>query len=283
MKKFLSLLLALVMVVGLAQAAEIVVVSREEGSGTRGAFVELTGVEEKNAEGKKVDNTVETAEIVNATAAVITSVEGNENSVGYISLGSLGDTVKALKIDGVEATPENITNGSYKLYRPFNLVVKGAVEDLDPLAQDFIKYILSAEGQKVAEENGYIAVGEKPEYAAQKGLKGKITVGGSSSVTPLMEKLKEAYIAVNPDVEIEVQLSDSTTGVTSALDGIFTLGMASRALKDSEVEKGATAVVIANDGLAVIVNKAAATDNIKMEEIKGIYVGEITDWDQIGK
>ena len=283
MKKFLSLLLALVMVVGLAQAAEIVVVSREEGSGTRGAFVELTGVEEKNAEGKKVDNTVETAEIVNATAAVITSVEGNQNSVGYISLGSLGDTVKALKIDGVEATAENITNGSYKLYRPFNIVVKGAVEDLDPLAQDFITYILSAEGQKVAEENGYIAVGDKPEYAAQKDLKGKITVGGSSSVTPLMEKLKEAYIAVNPDVEIEVQLSDSTTGVTSALDGVFTLGMASRALKDSEVEKGATAVVIANDGLAVIVNKASATDNIKMDEIKGIYVGEITDWDQIGK
>lgn len=283
MKTFLSLLLTLSMAVGLAQASEIVVISREEGSGTRGAFVELTGVESRNADGRKIDNTLDMAEIVNATAAVITSVEGNDSAIGYISLGSLGDTVKALSIDGVQANAENIFNGAYKLYRPFNLIVKGRVEELDNLTQDFIKFILSAEGQKVVEKNNYITVGEKPEYLAQEGLNGKIKVGGSSSVTPLMEKLKEAYIQINPDVEIEVQISDSTTGVVSAIDGVFNLGISSRALKDSEAEKGASAVFIAKDGLVVIVNKNRAVDNITMDELKNIYIGELGDWDNIGK
>lgn len=279
MKKILSTVLALIMLISIAHAGEIIVLSREEGSGTRGAFVELTGVEQKNSEGKKVDFTSDAAEIINSTAGVLTSVEGNASAIGYISLGSLNDTVKALDIDGVKASAENITNGTYKLYRPFNIVIKGGVDKLEELSHDFLNFILSAEGQAVVDASGYISVGDKPKYEVKSDLNGKITVGGSSSVTPLMEKLREAYIAVNPNVQIEVQLSDSTTGVTSAIDGIFTMGMASRALKDSEIEKGATNIVIANDGLAVIVNKANKLSNISMDSIKSIYLGELVDWD----
>lgn len=279
MKKFLAILLSLVLLQAYAMAGEIVVISREDGSGTRGAFVELSGVEIKNDEGKKIDRTVETAEIVNATAAVITSVEGMEASIAYVSLASLSDTVKALNIDGVMPSAENIRKHEYKLARPFNIVTKG--DSLDDITKDFIDFILSEEGQNIVEKNGYIPLEEKSEYKQQKDMSGKITVGGSSSVTPLMEKLKEAYIAKYPSVEIEVQLSDSTTGIVSALDGVFTLGMASRALKDSEIEKGANAITIANDGIAIIVNKSNSIENITMEDLKNVYIGEITDWDTL--
>ena len=228
----------------------ITVISREDGSGTRGAFIELFGIEVKNDAGEKVDMTTDDAEITNSTSVMMTSVAGNTEAIGYISLGSLNDTVKAVKIDGAEATVDNIKSGTYKIARPFNIATKGEVSDV---AQDFIKYIMSEDGQKVVEDNGYISQGNDGAYESA-GLSGKVVVGGSSSVTPVMEKLKEAYVALNPDVTIEVQQSDSTTGMTSAIEGVCDIGMASRDLKDSEIEKGLTGTTIAMDGIAVIVN-----------------------------
>lgn len=250
------------------------VISREDGSGTRGAFVELFGVEEKNADGENVDMTTEDAQITNNTSVMMTTVSGDTSSIGYISLGSLNDTVKALKIDGAEATAENIENGTYKVSRPFNIVTK---DDISEVAKDFVDYIMSDDGQAVVMEEGYISVAATGAYAGSK-PEGKVVVAGSSSVTPVMEKLAEAYQAVNTGAEIEVQQSDSTTGVTSASDGLCDIGMASRALKDSEASLGLTATVIATDGIAVIVNKDSAVDELTSDAVKGIYTGEITDW-----
>lgn len=252
----------------------ITVVSREDGSGTRGAFIELFGVEVKNDAGEKVDMTTEDAEITNSTSVMMTTVSGNMEAVGYISLGSLNDTVKAVKIDGVDATVDNIKSSTYKIARPFNIATK---EGLSEVAADFIKYIMSEDGQKVVEDNGYISQGNEGAYEAA-GVSGKVVVAGSSSVTPVMEKLKEAYVALNPDVTIEVQQSDSTTGVTSAIEGMCDIGMASRELKDTEIEKGITGTVIAMDGIAVIVNNDSPVDELSSETVRGIYTGEITDW-----
>ena len=252
----------------------ITVISREDGSGTRGAFIELFGIEVKNDAGEKVDMTTDDAEITNSTSVMMTSVAGNTEAIGYISLGSLNDTVKAVKIDGAEATVDNIKSGTYKIARPFNIATKGEVSDV---AQDFIKYIMSEDGQKVVEDNGYISQGNYGAYEST-GLSGKVVVGGSSSVTPVMEKLKEAYVALNPDVTIEVQQSDSTTGMTSAIEGVCDIGMASRDLKDSEIEKGLTGTTIAMDGIAVIVNNDSPVEELSSDSVKGIYTGEITDW-----
>ena len=252
----------------------ITVISREDGSGTRGAFIELFGIEVKNDAGEKVDMTTDYAEITNSTSVMMTSVAGNTEAIGYISLGSLNDTVKAVKIDGAEATVDNIKSGTYKIARPFNIATKGEVSDV---AQDFIKYIMSEDGQKVVEDNGYISQGNDGAYESA-GLSGKVVVGGSSSVTPVMEKLKEAYVALNPDVTIEVQQSDSTTGMTSAIEGVCDIGMASRDLKDSEIEKGLTGTTIAMDGIAVIVNNDSPVEELSSDSVKGIYTGEITDW-----
>ena len=252
----------------------ITVISREDGSGTRGAFIELFGIEVKNDAGEKVDMTTDDAEITNSTSVMMTSVAGNTEAIGYISLGSLKDTVKAVKIDGAEATVDNIKSGTYKIARPFNIATKGEVSDV---AQDFIKYIMSEDGQKVVEDNGYISQGNDGAYESA-GLSGKVVVGGSSSVTPVMEKLKEAYVALNPDVTIEVQQSDSTTGMTSAIEGVCDIGMASRDLKDSEIEKGLTGTTIAMDGIAVIVNNDSPVEELSSDSVKGIYTGEITDW-----
>ena len=252
----------------------ITVISREDGSGTRGAFIELFGIEVKNDAGEKVDMTTDDAEITNSTSVMMTSVAGNTEAIGYISLGSLNDTVKAVKIDGAEATVDNIKSGTYKIARPFNIATKGEVSDV---AQDFIKYIMSEDGQKVVEDNGYISQGNDGVYESA-GLSGKVVVGGSSSVTPVMEKLKEAYVALNPDVTIEVQQSDSTTGMTSAIEGVCDIGMASRDLKDSEIEKGLTGTTIAMDGIAVIVNNDSPVEELSSDSVKGIYTGEITDW-----
>ena len=252
----------------------ITVISREDGSGTRGAFIELFGIEVKNDAGEKVDMTTDDAEITNSTSVMMTSVAANTEAIGYISLGSLNDTVKAVKIDGAEATVENIKSGTYKIARPFNIATKGEVSDV---AQDFIKYIMSEDGQKVVEDNGYISQGNDGAYESA-GLSGKVVVGGSSSVTPVMEKLKEAYVALNPDVTIEVQQSDSTTGMTSAIEGVCDIGMASRDLKDSEIEKGLTGTTIAMDGIAVIVNNDSPVEELSSDSVKGIYTGEITDW-----
>lgn len=250
------------------------VVSREDGSGTRGAFIELVGVEQKDADGKKVDHTTEEAMITNSTSVMMTTVSGDDYAIGYISLGSLNDTVKAVKVDGAEATAENVKSGTYKVSRPFNIVTMGKESDI---AKDFIAYILSADGQKVVEDNHYISTGNTGAYKSA-GLKGKLTIAGSSSVTPVMEKLKEAYNALNADITIEIQQSDSTTGVSSAIEGVCDIGMASRELKDSETEKGAKATVIAKDGIAIIVNKNNTCNELTTEQIKNIYTGDTTDW-----
>jgi phosphate transport system substrate-binding protein len=257
---------------------EIVVVSREDGSGTRGAFIELFGIEEKDANGNKVDNTTDEAIVVNSTSIVMTTVAGNKNSIGYISLGSLNDTVKAVKVDGIEPTVENIKNNTYKVFRPFNIATR---DDISELAQDFISFILSSDGQKVVEENSYIAASEKGPYSSTK-PSGKIVIAGSSSVTPLMEKLKEAYLKVNTNAEIEIQASDSTTGMKLAMEGTCDIGMASRELKESELKK-LKPTVIAMDGLAIIVNKENPVSNLTSDQIKGIFKGEITSWNEVAK
>ena len=252
----------------------ITVVSREDGSGTRGAFIELFGIEQKDADGNKVDNTIDSAEITNSTSVMMTTVAGNKNAIGYVSLGSLDENqVKAVLIDGAEATAENVKSGTYKVSRPFNIATKG---EPTGLAKDFIDYILSEEGQAVVEENGYVSEGNTGAFEGT-GAEGKITVGGSSSVTPVMEKLKEAYTAVNPNATIEVQQSDSTTGMTSTIDGTYDIGMASRELKDEEAAQ-LTPQVIALDGIAVIVNKENPTDGLTSDQVKSIYVGDTTDW-----
>ena len=257
----------------------ITVVSREDGSGTRGAFIELTGVEVKNDAGEKEDMTTEDAVVVNSTSVVMTTVAGDVNAIGYISLGSLDDSVTAVDVDGAPATVEAIKDGSYKVARNFNVVTKG--ELANEAAADFLGFILSAEGQAVVEDNKYIAaVEDAPAYAGDK-PSGKVVVAGSSSVTPVMEKLAEAYKILNPNVEIEIQMSDSSTGISSAIDGICDIGMASRALKDSELDAGLTPTVIATDGIAVVVNNANPNTGLTAEQIRQIFTGEITAWDEI--
>ena len=262
---------------GASMEGAIDVISREDGSGTRGAFIELFGVEQKDASGEKVDYTTDDAEITNSTEVMITSVAGDRQAIGYISLGSLNDSVKALKIDGAAATVDDIKDGTYKIARPFNIVTTGEVSDV---AQDFINFIFSEEGQKVVEDNGYISQGNQGAYTAS-GKSGKVTVAGSSSVTPVMEKLAEAYKALNSEVTVEVQQSDSTTGVTSALEGVCDIGMASRDLKEEETAKGAQGQVIAMDGIAVVVNNENPVDDLRSEQVKDIYVGDTTDWSDL--
>ena len=263
---------------GASMEGAIDVISREDGSGTRGAFIELFGVEQKDAaSGEKVDYTTDDAEITNSTEVMITSVAGDKQAIGYISLGSLNDSVKALKIDGAAATVDDIKDGTYKIARPFNIVTTGEVSDV---AQDFINFIFSEEGQKVVEDNGYISQGNQGAYTAS-GKSGKVTVAGSSSVTPVMEKLAEAYKALNSDVTVEVQQSDSTTGVTSSIEGVCDIGMASRDLKDEETAKGAQGQVIAMDGIAVVVNNDNPVDDLTSDQVKDIYVGDTTDWSDL--
>lgn len=256
----------------------ITAVSREDGSGTRGAFIELFGIEEKDEDGNKVDKTTSSVQITNSTSVMMTTVAENKAAIGYISLGSLNDTVKAVKIDGAEASVETVKDGSYKIVRPFNIITK---DKLSEQAQDFQNFIMSAEGQKIVEDNGYIKVDEKAAAFKSNGAKGKVVVGGSSSVTPVMEKLKEAYSKLNKDVKIEVQQSDSTTGVTNAIEGTCDIGMASRELADSEAKKGVKATVIAQDGIAVIVNKDSDVDELTSDQVKAIYTGETTKWADI--
>lgn len=286
MKKVVGILLSLALLAGTAVAAgefdfsqDITVVSREEGSGTRGAFIELLGVEKKDESGNKIDYTTEEAVITNSTNVMMTTVAGNEAAIGYSSMGSLNGTVKALKVDGAEATVENIKSGAYQVSRPFNIATRGEVSEA---AQDFISYILSAEGQAVVSENGYIPLDDAPAYAGKQ-VSGKIVVAGSSSVTPVMEKLKEAYASVNPNAEIEIQTSDSTTGMQSAIDGVCDIGMASRALKDSELEAGLTGTTIAMDGIAIIVNPNNPVDGMTAAQIEQIFTGEVTTWEGFQK
>lgn len=246
----------------------ITVVSREDGSGTRGAFTERMGIEKDGT-----DRTYAKAEISNSTSVVISTVAGNKNAIGYISLGSLNDSVKAVKVDGVDATVDNVKNGSYKISRPFIITTKDGISDL---AADFIKFILSDDGQTIVSEK-YITVGGSGAYTAS-GISGKVTLAGSTSVSPLMDELAAAYKALNPDVTIEIQQSGSGAGIQSAIEGVCDIGMSSRELKDSEKEAGLTPTVMALDGIAVIVNKDNSVDALSSEQIQSIYVGETTSW-----
>ena len=261
-----------------APSGTISVLSREEGSGTRGAFVELFGVEEENADGEKVDNTTADAQVTNSTAVMMTGVAQDPQAIGYISLGSLDDSVKALKVDGAEATAVNLKSGTYKVSRPFNIVTS---DDISDVAQDFVDYILSSDGQAVVEEDGYIAVDDAAEAYAGTSPEGTVVVAGSSSVSPVMEKLKEGYEAVNPNASIEIQTSDSTTGVESTISGICDIGMASRELKDTETSEGVTGTQIAIDGIAIIVNNENSMTDITSDQVKQIYTGEVTNWEDL--
>ncbi|MDD4571034.1 MAG: substrate-binding domain-containing protein [Clostridia bacterium] len=256
----------------------ISVVSREDGSGTRGAFIELLGIEEKDADGNKKDNTTKEAVIAMRTDIMMTNIANDPYAIGYASLGSLNDTVKALAVDGVEANAENIKNGNYKIARPFNIATKGEPAGL---AKDFIGFILSKEGQEVVAES-YIKIDDNAEPYSGTKPEGKIVVAGSSSVTPVMEKLKEAYLAINPNAQIEVQQSDSSTGMSSAMEGICDIGMASRELKDSEKAE-LTATAIAMDGIAIIVNPVNSISDITAEAAKEVFVGNITTWSELVK
>ena len=260
------------------KAKEIGVITREDGSGTRGSFIELFGVEEKDSNGEKVDKTVETAVTTNSTSVMMTTVAGDLYSIGYISLGSLNDTVKAIQIDGVDPTVENIKDGSYKISRPFNIATK---DGLSEAAQDFIDFIMSADGQKVLEDNGYITVAEDAAAYAGSMDSGKVVIHGSSSIAPVMEKLKEAYLEKNPNVTIEVQQSDSSSGMTDAIDGTCDIGMASRELKDSETSEGLTPTVIALDGIAVIVNNDSPVTNLTSQQVKDIFTGVSAVWSDV--
>lgn len=253
-----------------APQGAISVISREDGSGTRGAFTELFKIED--ADGN--DATAASAVVTNSTSVMMTTVAGDPSSIGYISLGSLNDTVKAVEIDGVAPSAEGVKDGSYKVARPFNVVAGKTVSDV---AQDFLDFVMSAEGQAVVDED-YVSVAENAQPYSASGRSGKVVVAGSSSVTPVMEKLAEAYEAFNPDVNVEVQQSDSSTGIQSAIDGTCDLGMASRELKDSELSQGVEPAVIAMDGIAVIVNNGCAVNGLTSDQVKGIFTGEIADW-----
>ena len=293
MKKLLTVVLSLVLVASLLAGCgtdnnstgnnssfnlnnEIVVVSREEGSGTRGAFVELTGVEAKDDNGNTVDRTYEEAIVYNGTNQVLTAVAGNEYAIGYISTGSLNNTVRPLKIDGVEPTTENIKNGSYKIARPFNIATKS---DVSEITQDFIDFIMSKEGQEIVSDS-FIAVDDNPSPYAGSKPSGKVIVAGSTSVTPVMEKLREAYLEINPNAEIEIHSTGSSAGMQAAITGTADIGMASRDLKDSEKAE-LDYLAIAIDGIAVINNPTNTIDDLALEQVTKIFTGEMIKWSDI--
>ena len=286
MKKILALALCVVMVAavftgcgskssnGEADGAPITVISREDGSGTRGAFTELMGIMVDN-----VDNTTTSAEISQSTSVVLTTVAGNKNSIGYVSLGSLNDTVKAVKVDGVDATVENIKGGSYAASRPFLVVTNDKLTDV---SKDFIKFILSKQGQDIIAEEGYITIDDNAaDYETQKGISGKIVLAGSTSVSPVMQKLADAYKAIYSDVTLEIQQTGSGAGITSTIEGACDIGMSSRDLKPEETAEGIEGITIAMDGIAVVVNNENSVEDLTSEQIRQIFTGEVTDWSQV--
>ncbi len=260
---------------GNSLTTDITVISREEGSGTRGAFVELMGIETDEG-----DQTVITSEISNSTAVVTQTVAGNTSAIGYISLGALSDSVKAISVDGVEPTVDNIKAGSYAVARPFELCYRE--ENLTELGQDFINFIMSAEGQAIVDQEGYIAADENAAAYTASGLSGNLSLNGSTSVSPLMEVLAEEYRNLNPNVVIDIQQTGSGAGITATIDGSCEIGMSSRALEDEELAEGLTELQIAVDGIAVIVNNGNGVDDLTSEQIRQIFVGEITNWANVG-
>lgn len=256
---------------------EITVISREDGSGTRSAFIELLGIEEKDADGNKKDNTIITADINDSTGILLANVAGNPNAIGYVSMGSLNDTVKAVSVDGVAPTAENVANGTYGIARPFNIAAAAVISEV---TDDFIGFIMSSDGQAIVADMGNITVSETSAYAGSK-PSGRIVVGGSSSVTPLMEKLKEGYNTLNPNATIEIQQSDSTTGMNSVINGICDIGMASRELKDTEIAAGLTSMVIARDGIAIIIHNENTADDLTAQQVKDIYTGVSVKWSDV--
>lgn len=251
---------------------EICVISREDGSGTRDAFAELLGIMEND-----IDNTTVNAEITNSTSVMMTTVAGNTEAIGYVSLGSLNDSVKAIKVDGVGATTDNVSNGDYAVARPFNIVTGDEVSEN---AQDFINFIMSKEGQAIIKEEGYISVGGDSSYTVS-GLTGTVTLAGSTSVAPVMEKIAEKYMELNAGVTIEIQQSGSGAGITSTIEGVCDIGMSSRDLKENEIAEGVSSTKIAMDGIAVIVNVDNAVDDLTSEQIKDIFVGKTTKWSEV--
>ncbi len=286
MKKILALTLCVVMAIAVftgcrnnnadskTDGAPITVISREDGSGTRGAFTELMGIMVDD-----VDNTTTSAEISQSTSVVLTTVAGNKNSIGYVSLGSLNDTVKAVKVDGVDATVENIKGGSYAVSRPFLVVTNDKLTDV---SKDFIKFILSKQGQDIIAEEGYITIDDNAaDYEIQKGIKGKIVLAGSTSVSPVMQKLADAYKAIYSDVTLEIQQTGSGAGITSTIEGACDIGMSSRDLKPEETAEGIEGTTIAMDGIAVVVNNENSVEDLTSEQIRQIFTGEVTDWSQV--
>lgn len=279
MKKLIAVISVFLLVVSCftgcgADNSKINVMTREEGSGTRGAFIELFGIENEDESGEKIDNTTLTAETTNSTSVMITSVASDPTAIGYVSISSLNNSVRALQIDGADATVENIKNKTYKISRPFIVAVK---DDISQTALDFLNFIMSDEGKKTVENSGYISQGGSGAYSGSS-PSGSVTVAGSSSVTPVMEKLKEAYTVVNPNAKIIVQQSDSTTGITSVIDGVCDIAMSSRELSDSEISAGLKSITFATDGIAVIVNPQNPVTALTSEEVKAIYTGEKTAW-----
>ncbi len=257
-----------------ADSAAITVISREDGSGTRGAFTELMGIMVDD-----VDNTTSSAEISQSTSVVMTTVAGNKNAIGYVSLGSLNDSVKAVKVDGVEATVENIKAGNYAVSRPFIVVTNDSLTDL---SKDFISFILSKQGQEIISEEGYITIDDNAaEYETKDGLEGKIVLAGSTSVSPVMQKLADAYKAIYSDVTLEIQQTGSGAGITSSIEGACDIGMSSRELKDEEVAEGIEGTTIAMDGIAVVVNNENTVEDLTSEQIRQIFTGEVTDWSAV--
>lgn len=286
MKKILALTLCVVMAIAVftgcgnnnadskTDGAPITVISREDGSGTRGAFTELMGIMVDD-----VDNTTTSAEISQSTSVVLTTVAGNKNSIGYVSLGSLNDAVKAVKVDGVDATVENIKGGSYAASRPFLVVTNDKLTDV---SKDFIKFILSKQGQDIIAEEGYITIDDNAaDYETQKGIKGKIVLAGSTSVSPVMQKLADAYKAIYSDVTLEIQQTGSGAGITSTIEGACDIGMSSRDLKPEETAEGIEGITIAMDGIAVVVNNENSVEDLTSEQIRQIFTGEVTDWSQV--
>lgn len=250
------------------------VVTREDGSGTRGAFVEIAGVVDDNGD----DMTTPTATVQNSTNGVMQAVAGDVHSIGYISLGSLDDSVKAISVNDVEATPENVQSGDYEVARNFNVTYG---QELSEQAQDFYDFFFSAQAQEVVEEEGYVASVSDPEEYEASDVSGDITVVGSTSVEPLMQRFSEVYGELNPNANIDITAPGSGAGITAAIDGTADIGMASRELDEDESSEVMGTDAIAVDGIAVIGHNDNPTENLALEDVSGIYLGDITTWDEV--